>query len=417
MAPVPTAIAAATLPDVAVPSVPSLPSLLPTSAELTATRRIDASSVAVGRSDQRLPQVAMAVPLAPPEFAAAALAPTIERRPPPAEPPVTTQPAAVEPDAKRPDETRREAERTDAERLAAQQQAAAQREAESDIATRLERERSAVGRLQEAQRAAADTGASQAEAASQATSQEIARVEQARLEAERLQAVSQEARRQEARVQEEARQAAAQREATAKATAKANAAAAAKAAAEAAVEAAATATAAAAARQEAARLQAVRDEDESRESRRRAMGRQLDAEATQRAAGPAELRPPGALAHALGSARRGRLFGHTDANAELLRYAEAWALKIQLNTATQAFREAAQQPHADPVVTVALRADGSVESVNFVRSSGVPEVDDAVRRMVLSQAPYPAFSPELSSDFDVVEIRRTWYFDNAVRLY
>ena len=68
-------------------------------------------------------------------------------------------------------------------------------------------------------------------------------------------------------------------------------------------------------------------------------------------------------------------------------------------------------------MTVAIRADGSVESVTFVRSSGVPELDAAVRRMVARLAPYPAFPPALSRDYDVVEIRRTWYFDNAVRLY
>ena len=32
-------------------------------------------------------------------------------------------------------------------------------------------------------------------------------------------------------------------------------------------------------------------------------------------------------------------------------------------------------------------------------------------------APYPAFSPNLLRTYDVVEIRRTWYFDEAIRLY
>jgi len=80
-------------------------------------------------------------------------------------------------------------------------------------------------------------------------------------------------------------------------------------------------------------------------------------------------------------------------------------------------REAARQPHADPVVTVAIRSDGSVESVTFVRSSGVPAIDAAVRQIVESQAPYTAFPPLLARDYDVVEIRRTWRFDAAVRLY
>ena len=80
-------------------------------------------------------------------------------------------------------------------------------------------------------------------------------------------------------------------------------------------------------------------------------------------------------------------------------------------------REAAKQPHTDPLVTVAIRSDGSVESVTFVRSSGVAAIDEAIRRIVQSQAPYQAFPPGLAREFDVIEIRRTWHFDMAIRLY
>jgi TonB family protein len=68
------------------------------------------------------------------------------------------------------------------------------------------------------------------------------------------------------------------------------------------------------------------------------------------------------------------------------------------------------------LVTVAIRSDGSVESVTFVVSSGVAEVDAAIRRIVESTRPYLAFPPSLAREFDVVEIRRTWHFDSAVRL-
>jgi TonB family protein len=69
------------------------------------------------------------------------------------------------------------------------------------------------------------------------------------------------------------------------------------------------------------------------------------------------------------------------------------------------------------MVSVAIRSDGSVESVTFVVSSGVAEVDEAIRRIVQSLVPYPAFPPGLARDFDVVEVRRTWHFDTAIRLY
>ena len=115
--------------------------------------------------------------------------------------------------------------------------------------------------------------------------------------------------------------------------------------------------------------------------------------------------------------RRGRLFGRTDPNAELVLYAEAWARKIQLNTGVDMVRDAAKRPHTHPLVTVAIRSDGSVESVTFVLSSGVPDIDEAIRRIVQSQLPYLPFPPALAREFDVIEIRRTWHFDTAIRLY
>jgi outer membrane biosynthesis protein TonB len=96
---------------------------------------------------------------------------------------------------------------------------------------------------------------------------------------------------------------------------------------------------------------------------------------------------------------------------------EVWSRKIELNMTVDMVREAAKQPHTDPVVTVAIRSDGSVESVTFVRSSGVPAIDDAIRSIVDSQKPYQAFPPSVAREWDVIHIRRTWYFDVAIRPY
>ena len=196
-----------------------------------------------------------------------------------------------------------------------------------------------------------------------------------------------------------------------------------------------------AARQEAARVEAARLEGERQEAARRAtaqqeasrveaeqekarreavlrsIGRQLDEEAAQREAAPTAARQPNSLPLSLSTARRVRLWGRTHPNVEVVEYAEAWARKIQFNTAVETVREVAKRPRTNPMVTVAVRSDGSVESVTFVVSSGVAEIDEAIRRIVESQRPYPAFSPALAREFDVIEIRRTWYFDSAVRLH
>lgn len=119
----------------------------------------------------------------------------------------------------------------------------------------------------------------------------------------------------------------------------------------------------------------------------------------------------------LSTARRLRLWGHTHENTELVAYADAWARKIQFNTPVETVRDVARHPHNAPLVTVAIRSDGSVESVTFVSTSGVAEVDEAIRRIIESHKPFPAFPSGLARDADVVEIRRAWYFDSAVRLY
>jgi TonB family protein len=158
-------------------------------------------------------------------------------------------------------------------------------------------------------------------------------------------------------------------------------------------------------------------ENEAREARLRAIGRQLDEEAAQRDAVASNTpHRPNTLPLSLSGARRARLWGHTHDNAELVEYAKAWARRIQFTTPAETVREVAKRPHSLPMVTVAIRSDGSVESVSFVASSGVAEVDEAIRRIVEGARPYPAFPPSLAREFDVVEIRRSWHFDSAVRL-
>jgi len=258
------------------------------------------------------------------------------------------------------------------------------------------------------------------EAARQAAArQEIARQEAARQEAARGEAARQEAARQEAVRQDAARQEAARVEAVRQEAARQGAARQDAARAEATRLEAGRQDAArqAAAGQEAARIEQAQEAEARREATLRAIGRQLDEEAARRDAASATARQSLASGPSSSSVRRGRLFGRADSNAALVLYAEGWSRKIQLNQTFEMVREAAKQAHVDPIVTVAVRSDGSIESVSFVRSSGVAALDDAIRRVVQSQLPYQAFPPPLAAEYDVVEIRRTWVFDMAIRLH
>ena len=342
--------------------------------------------------------------------------------------------------AKREADLRAEAARVEAARVEAQRDEAAQLAAARLDADRQEAARQEAARAEAARRAAAQLEAGRLLAARQ----EAARIEAARtaqLEAERQAAVQQEAA---ARI-EATRRAAAQLEAERRPAVRPEAApvAPARTAPPAAVQTAPVEAprqeparqekpGAEAARPEAERQQPARQEpgrqaaapqdvargeaekeEARREERLRAIGRQLDEEAAQRAAAS---NPTRQLPLSLSTARRARLWGRADPNLELVQYAEALALKIQLNTPVATVRELAKQPHRHPTVTVAIRSDGSVESVTFLVSSGVAQVDEAIRHIVQTHQHYPAFPPGLAREYDVIEIRRTWHFDDAVRL-
>ena len=53
-----------------------------------------------------------------------------------------------------------------------------------------------------------------------------------------------------------------------------------------------------------------------------------------------------------------------------------------------------ERARIDPLVSVAVRSDGSIEDVTIVRSSGRPDTDDAVRRIVRINARYARFPPQ-----------------------
>ena len=290
------------------------------------------------------------------------------------------QEARAQQEAQRQEAARQEAARVEAVRLEAERQTAARQ-----VAAGLEAQREEAARRESARVEAAARQEAQRE---EAARQEATRAEAARLEAERQNAARQAADRLEAQQREATRQEAARVEAARQA----------------------------AARQEAARVEAAQEETAKREAVLRAIGRQLDAEAAQRDAAAKAAPQANTLPLSLSTARRVRLWGRSDPNVELVQYAEAWARKIQFNTAVDTVRELAKRPHTQPLVTVAVRSDGSVESVTFVVTSGVAEVDETIRRIIESHAPYPVFQPALARQFDVIEIRRTWSFDSAIRL-
>lgn len=97
-------------------------------------------------------------------------------------------------------------------------------------------------------------------------------------------------------------------------------------------------------------------------------------------------------------------------------YMEDWRLKVE-RVGTLNYPEAARGKLSGSLkLTVRIRSDGSVERVEIDRPSGHRVLDDAARRIVRMAEPFAAFSADIRSDFDVLEITRTWTFTSSNQL-
>ncbi len=97
-------------------------------------------------------------------------------------------------------------------------------------------------------------------------------------------------------------------------------------------------------------------------------------------------------------------------------YVDSVRQKLERNAVLGGARFAAREVRIDPLVSVSLRSDGSIDDVTIVRSSGRADMDDAVRRFVRLNARYSAFPPNVAARFDVIEIRRVWAFADGLKL-
>jgi protein TonB len=92
-------------------------------------------------------------------------------------------------------------------------------------------------------------------------------------------------------------------------------------------------------------------------------------------------------------------------------YVDNWRQKIErignLNYPSEA---RARKLYGRLLLTVAIKADGEVESVEIERSSGHKVLDQAAVRIVRLAAPFERFPDNIRRDTDILHITRTWTF-------
>lgn len=97
-------------------------------------------------------------------------------------------------------------------------------------------------------------------------------------------------------------------------------------------------------------------------------------------------------------------------------YVEDWRRKIE-RVGTLNYPEAARgRIYGSLLLSVVIRADGSIEKVEVQRSSGLATLDEAAVRIVELAAPFAPFPPDVLADTDIMEITRTWTFTNTNQL-
>ncbi len=92
-------------------------------------------------------------------------------------------------------------------------------------------------------------------------------------------------------------------------------------------------------------------------------------------------------------------------------YVEAWRQKVEkVGTLNYPEEAKTQKLYGSLRMTVNIKSDGSIESIELNQSSGIKVLDDAARRIVELAAPYAEFPDDVRKDTDIISITRTWTF-------
>ena len=114
---------------------------------------------------------------------------------------------------------------------------------------------------------------------------------------------------------------------------------------------------------------------------------------------------------------RKKFIGANAAEYRFAQYEEDWRAKVERLGTVNYPAEARGKLYGNLRLTVTIRADGSVESVELDRSSGLKVLDAAAFKIVRMAAPFAAFPPSIRRDTDLLVITRTWFFSQGDKLW
>jgi periplasmic protein TonB len=114
---------------------------------------------------------------------------------------------------------------------------------------------------------------------------------------------------------------------------------------------------------------------------------------------------------------RKKFIGANAREYRFAQYEEDWRVKVERIGTLNYPAEARGKHYGHLRLTVTIRADGSVESVELDRSSGLKVLDQAAFKIVQMASPYAAFPPDIRRDTDLLVITRTWFFGQGDKIW
>ncbi len=114
---------------------------------------------------------------------------------------------------------------------------------------------------------------------------------------------------------------------------------------------------------------------------------------------------------------RKQFIGANAAEYRFAQYEEDWRVKIERLGTLNYPAEARGKLYGNLRLTVTIRPDGSVESVELDRSSGLKVLDAAAFKIVRMATPFAVFPPDIRRDTDLLVITRTWFFGQGDKIW
>jgi protein TonB len=114
---------------------------------------------------------------------------------------------------------------------------------------------------------------------------------------------------------------------------------------------------------------------------------------------------------------RKKFIGARAAEYRFAQYEEDWRVKIERVGTLNYPAEARGRHYGSLRLTVAIRPDGTVDSIELDRSSGLKVLDAAAFKIVRMATPFAAFPPSIRRDTDLLVITRTWFFGQGDKIW